>query len=239
MHAPPDERGEEIIRAGRTPRYAAGLSGPPRRLPRVGPRARSVKWSTRAVLTEIAARWVLVLHTALGVAAVGAATHLVLWTRPLLRGHVGRLRAVRRFAWLTLALQVAAFLAGNVMYPTYKVEVRTAYLENSEALATDQASHARQLDRITAREGVPAPEASATGEMVRRAARAARWFDVKEHWIALGILASLALVLVLAFWDPRTSRELVPVVFGLTVVIAGTVWLGAVIGVLTASWRAV
>jgi hypothetical protein len=191
------------------------------------------------VLTEATARWVLVLHTAIGVAAVGAATHLVLWSRPLLRGSFGRIRAVRRFAWIALVLQVLAFAAGNLMYPTYKVEVRTAYLENREAIATDQASHARQLDRIAAREGLPAPVATATGDLVRRAARAARWFDVKEHWIALGILASLALVLVLAFWDPRTSRELVPVVFGLTVVIAGTVWLGAVIGVLTASWRAV
>jgi hypothetical protein len=76
--------------------------------------------------------------------------------------------------------------------------------------------------------------------MVRRAAQAARWFDVKEHWIALGILASLGLVLVLAFWDPRTAgRELAPVVFGLALIIAGTLWLGAVIGVLTAAWRAV
>ena len=191
------------------------------------------------MLTETAARWMLVLHTALGVAAVGAATHLVLWSRGFLRGSFGRLRAVRRFAWIVLVLQIVAFGAGNVMYPTYKVEIRTAYLENSEAIATDQASHNRQLARIAEREAATAPEATATGELVRRAARAARWFDVKEHWIALGILASLALVLVLGFWDPRTARELVPVVFGLSVVIAGTVWLGALIGVLTASWRAV
>jgi hypothetical protein len=72
------------------------------------------------------------------------------------------------------------------------------------------------------------------------AAGSARWFDIKEHWIALGILASLGLVLVLGFWDPRAGgRELVPVVFGLAVIVAGTVWLGAVIGVATASWRAV
>jgi hypothetical protein len=191
------------------------------------------------VLTETAARWVLLLHTALGVAAVGAATHLVLWSRGFLRGAFGRLRAVRRFAWIVLVLQLLAFAAGNVMYPTYKVEVRTAYLENTEAIATDQASHQRQLVRITEREGAQVPEATATGELVRRAAGAARWFDVKEHWVALGILASLALVLVLGFWDPRAARELVPVVFGLSLVIAGTVWLGALIGVLTASWRAV
>lgn len=182
----------------------------------------------------------LVLHTALGVAAVGAATHLVLWSRGFLQGSFGRLRAARRFAWIVLVLQLLAFAAGNVMYPTYKVEVRTAYLENRQALATAQAERQSQLERVAGREGVRATQPSATAELVRRAAQAARWFDVKEHWIALGILASLGLVLVLAFWDPKTAgRELAPVVFGLAVVIAGTVWLGAVIGVLTASWRAV
>jgi hypothetical protein len=192
------------------------------------------------VLTEAAARWMLVLHTALGVAAVGAATHLVLWSRGFLRGSFGRLRAARRFAWIVLVLQLLAFAAGNVMYPTYKVEVRTAFLENREAIATAQAARQSQLERVAEREGMRATQPSATSELVRRAAQAARWFDVKEHWVALGILASLGLVLVLGFWDPRTAgRELAPVVFGLAVVIAGTVWLGAVIGVLTASWRAV
>ena len=192
------------------------------------------------MLTEAAARWMLVLHTALGVAAVGAATHLVLWSRGFLRGQFGRLGAVRRFARIMLVLQVLAFAAGNLMYPTYKVEVRTAYLEDREALVAQRAAHADQIARIAGREAAAVPEPTATSELVRRAAAAARWFDVKEHWVALGILASLALVLVLSFWDPRTgARELVPVVFGLAVVIAGTVWLAAIIGVLTASWRAV
>jgi len=192
------------------------------------------------VLTEAAARWMLVLHTGLGVAAVGAATHLVLWSRGFLRGEFARLRAVRRFAWIVLVLQVLALAAGNLMYPTYKVEVRSAYLENREAIVAARAGHADQVARIAAREAAAVPEPTATGELVRRAAAAARWFDVKEHWVALGVLSALALVLVLSFWDPRTDgRELVPVVFGLAVVIAGTVWLGAIIGVLTASWRAV
>lgn len=182
----------------------------------------------------------LVLHTAVGAAAVGAATHLVIWSRGFLRGNFGRLGAVRRFAWIVLALQLGAFSAGNAMYPTYKVEVRTAYLENREAIVADQASHAAQLARTAHREAQAVPQPTATGELVKRAAAAARWFDVKEHWVALGILASLALVLTLAFWDPRAAgRELVPVIFGLSVIVAGTVWLGAVIGILTASWRAV
>jgi len=182
----------------------------------------------------------LVLHTALGAAAVGAATHLVVWSRHFLRGEFGRLRAARRFAWIALALQLAAFAAGNVMYPTYKVEVRAAYLENSVAVVADRDLHQRARERVWAREGGAATEAPATGEIVRRAAGAARWFDIKEHWIALGILASLGLVLVMAFWDPGTgARELAPVVFGLALIIAGTLWLGAAIGVATASWRAV
>jgi hypothetical protein len=192
------------------------------------------------VLTEAAARWMLVLHTALGAAAVGAATHLVVWSRGFLRGRFERLGAVRRFAWIVLALQLAAFAAGNVMYPTYKVEVRAAYLENTTAVVADRDGHQRALERVWAREAAVPPEATVTGELVRRAAAAARWFDIKEHWIALGILASLGLVLALGFWDPSTgARELAPVVFGLALIIAATLWLGAVIGVATASWRAV
>ena len=192
------------------------------------------------MLTEAAARWLLVLHTALGVAAVGAATHLVLWLRRVVRGQHGRLRAVRRFAWLVVALQLAAFAAGNAMYPTYKVEVRAAYLENTTAIVAGQDGHQRALERVAERDRAQPPAPTATGELVRRAAAAARWFDVKEHWIALGILAALGLVLVLAFWDPRTGgRELAPVILGLAAIVAATLWVGAVIGVMTASWRAV
>ena len=190
------------------------------------------------MLTETAARWLLVLHTALGVAAVGAATHLVLWMRGYLRGKFGRHRAVRRFAWISLALHLGAFIAGNVVYPTYKVEVRTAYLENAGAIVAARTAHQRELEKIALREGSPVPELTPPGETVRDSAKAARWFDVKEHWVALGLLASAGLCLVLALWDPRTgSRALTPIVLGLAIVIAGTVWMGAIIGVLTAAWR--
>ena len=192
------------------------------------------------MLTETAARWMLVLHTVLGLAAVGAATHLVIWLRRYVRGAYGRRRAVRRFALYSLVLHVAAFLAGNVLYPTYRVEVRTAYLENAGAIVADRTARQRELDKIAAREDTTAPQGAPPAQLVRESAKAARWFDVKEHWVALGMFASLALVLVLAFWDPsRDGPGLSAIVIGLAVVIAGTVWLGAIVGVLTSAWRAV
>lgn len=182
----------------------------------------------------------LVLHTALGVAAVGAATHLVIWMRRMVRGQYGLHKSVKKFALISLVLHALAFVAGNVMYPTYKVEVRAAYLENANAIVEEAVSHQRAVDGIAMREKAPTVEQSATSEMVARAAKAARWFDVKEHWIALGLIASLGLVLILRFWNPRTDTPaLSPIALGLSIVIAGTVWLGAIIGVLTASYRAI
>ena len=172
------------------------------------------------MLSLSAARWLLVLHTGLGVAAVAAGTHLVIWLRRYLRGTRSR-RAVVKFAAIFVALQVAAFVAGNVMYPTYKVEVRAAYLENPRALAADH-------------------PASATEELVRSAAQAARWFDVKEHWVALGLVVAAALVLMLTVWDPkRDGPALGRITFGLALVACVTLWLAAVIGVVTTSWKAV
>jgi hypothetical protein len=192
------------------------------------------------VLLDSAARWVLVLHTLVGLAAVGAATHLVLWLRKYVRGQSGKRRAVLRFAWLVLVLQGGAFIAGNVMYPTYKVQVRTAYLENASAITAAETAKQRELEKIAAREGSEVPQQSATVEIVKRAVSAARWFDVKEHWVALGILVSGALIVLLSLWDPkRDGTVIAPIVMSLAVIAAGTIWLGAVIGVLTASWRAV
>jgi hypothetical protein len=186
------------------------------------------------VLAEGPARWLLVLHTALGVGAVAAATHLVVWLRRYLSGRALR-RAVLKFAWISLALHIGAFVAGNLMYPTYKVEVRTAYLENATAVASEITAHAAAIDKITGEHATPA-----TGAIVKRAAQAARWFDVKEHWVALGLLTSAALVLTLMLWDPARDRgPLAPIVLGLAVTVAATLWLAAIIGVLTVSWKAV
>src|SRR4051812_1556968 len=107
-------------------------------------------------------------------AAVGAATHLVIWLRRYVRGNYGRRKAVIRFTWIVLLLQIGAFIAGNVMYPTYKVEVRAAYLENQTAVTTVATAQERELARIADREGAAPREAPVTKELVKRAAHAAR-----------------------------------------------------------------
>ena len=190
------------------------------------------------MLTFGAARLLLVLHTALGVAAVGAGTHLVIWLRRYLRGDGSR-PAVVKFAWWFFGLQLAAFLLGNTMYPTYKVEVRTAYLDHQAAFTSEQATRDRTLSDLAARYHGAPREAPSTADLVKRAAQGARWFDVKEHWIALGLLMSAATLLVLRFWRPEDSPVLSPIVLTMATIAAGTTWLGAIIGVLTAAWRAI
>ncbi len=186
-----------------------------------------------------AARILLVLHTALGVSAVAAGTHLVIWLRRYLRGAAGRRRAVLKFAWIFFALQLCAFVAGNLMYPTYKVEVRTAYLENVPAFTAQEELHAKAVTNVEAKFG-QVLEAPATEDLVKRAAKAARFFDIKEHWIALGLFVSGGLLLLLVMWDPyRDGMALAPIAMGFAILACGTVWLGAIIGVLTAAWRAV
>jgi hypothetical protein len=191
------------------------------------------------MLDDSVARWMLVAHAAIGVAAVGAATHLVIWLRRYVRGQFGLARAVRKFAAIALALHALAFVAGNVLYPSYKVGVRVAYLDNEAALVAQHARDTEELDRIASRLGVAAREHESIDQRVTRAARAARWFDIKEHWVALGLIASACLWLVLRVWHPRDGGALSPVVVGLAWVIAATVWLGAILGVMTSAWRAV
>ena len=197
------------------------------------------------MLSAAAARALLVLHTAAGVAAVAAGTHLVIWLRRYLRGQLGRRRAVLKFAWLFFALQLGAFAAGNAMYPTYRVEVRAAYLENADEIRAGQVAHDGALARLDLHEGEAAEAPTAISALVARAADAVRWFDVKEHWVALGLFASAAALLILALWRPGddpsgdAARALGPLVLGLAAVACATTWLAAIVGVLTAAWRAV
>lgn len=190
------------------------------------------------MLTEGTARLLLVLHTALAVAAIGAATHLVVWLRRYRRGELGRHRAVRRFALYALVLHAGAFACGLAMYPTYRVTVRAAYLEAPGAVTVDLHDRAGEIDKVAGREGQPGFEPPT--DSPRTAAKIARWFDVKEHWVALALLASAALCLFLRLWDPKQDGLVpLPVALGLAYFTCFSLWLAAVIGVVVSSVRAV
>ena len=198
------------------------------------------------MLSESAARWLLVLHTALSVATVAALTHLVIWMRGYTRGVTSRHRAVRKFAFIALALFGANFIVGNLVYPTYRMRVRAEYLDVPTAVVEDARrraeEHANALERHGADPRVVAAARAAEDANARAigAAKAGRWFDVKEHWVALGLALTAGLTLILAIWSPaRDGSGIAPLTFVMALGAAGSVWLAAVIGVITAAWRAV
>lgn len=199
------------------------------------------------VFAEASARLILVLHTIASVACVGAATHLVLWLRPYRRGSFPRARAVRRFAWLSVALYAAAFIGGNLIYPTYKVRVRAQYLEDPSAVTRDAARQkeaARRVERLFGAPQPMAPEEPAlappTEKPAQTTAKIARWFDTKEHWVALGFALALAVAFMLAAWKPtQETKALGPVVFWLAFSSAASAWFAAIVGVVVSSFRAV
>ena len=208
--------------------------------------------TVRMLLSDGVARLLLVLHTVLAVAAVAAATHLVLWLRRNLKRR-GNFASTQRFATYALALHLAAFVLGNVMYPTYKMRVRLAYLENPVAIASDYNRRAVDRARIEGSE-VPNLEPTSADSKALAAVRMARWFDVKEHLLAFGLGALAAVWIITRRWRPghrvvaiatsgaadRVDADSVAmVVLGLAVFAAATLWIGAIIGVLTAAWRAI
>ena len=202
------------------------------------------------------ARLLLVLHTALATALVAASTHLVIWMRGYPRGQFRRHRAVVRFATITAVLFVTTFVAGNLLYPTYKTRVRFEFFDRGSAIANDVTQRGENRRRAAKRlresrafaaeqsdeRALPQPLAEAepvTGRAPRQAAKIARWFDVKEHWIALGMFLSLACAVILRTWDPRKDGSIGLVVFGFAVAAAATTWLAAVVGIVTTSYRSV
>jgi len=203
----------------------------------------------------------LILHAVLGAALVAASTHLVVWMRGFLRGRFERLRAVRKLAAISVTLFGIAFISGNLIYPTYKIRVRGQYLEEGTAVIRDHRNRetARSLfeernapPRVQDDERAPAggaaaaaPEQSsrnapAEAYLPRRAVKLARWFEVKEHWVALGLALSVACALLLFACDPRKAgRAVGPTAFGFALCAASAAWLGAIIGLVVAASRSV
>jgi hypothetical protein len=203
----------------------------------------------------------LIVHAILGGALVAASTHLAIWMRGFPRGQFSRARGVRKLAAISLALFVVAFVSGNLLYPTYKIRVRGEYLEEGTAVVRDYRNRmiARDLFR---RKSQPAADTSESTEnptaaeepslpatardaptearLPHETAKLARWFDVKEHWVALGLALSIACAVLLFGWKPdRRSRLVGSTAFALAICAAATTWLGAIIGIVTAATRSV
>ena len=197
------------------------------------------------------ARLLLIVHTALAVGAVAASTHVVVWMRGYRRGDFRRHTGVRRLSLYSALLFLGAFIAGNLMYPTYKVQVRAQYLENGGTVIRERAERDQaraqvreRYDRARAQRGaepLPPPGApDADADVARDTARMARWFDVKEHWLALGLMLALVVAVLARAWDPRVAGAgIAPAVLLIAVGAALTGWLGAIVGVLVSSHRAV
>lgn len=196
------------------------------------------------MLSTDAARWLLVLHGVLAVGLVGASTHWFLWLLKV-RRQPGRIRAVRRFSLIVMALYLLTMGLGLVVYPTYKARVKLEFLTRSAMVAADARARLTMAEDLSARvEGRPVrtPSPTTLSEVERAAAqrgvRIARWFDVKEHWVAVGLILGLVALAVLAVWDPRRDGT-GPGGFALGAVglTAAITWLAGIVGLITTATR--
>lgn len=214
------------------------------------------------LLFEEYAALLLTLHAILAFLSVALSTHLALWLRKYYcRGQFGKRKAVVRFSMLSAAAYLATMLVGMALYPTYKVRVRAEFLENPSRIhrSTEVEVQARKLTRqqdlqvrrYRSSESTPAPEAvaeqpsaraeetgAAADAKVERAAKLARWFDVKEHWALLGLLLSLVVCGILLQWKPdKESKGIAKSVTALAAGAACIAWASTLIGLSTAAAR--
>lgn len=206
---------------------------------------------------------ILVLHAIAAMTTVALTTHLVIWMRPMARGERKRIGAARRFAWLALSGYALTMVLGMLLYPTYKVRVRGEYLENPSAIRrnTEAAAEARVMaeerhqESLRFRRGlagrgepqVVAPEdedaeriRNLADDRIDAGAKISRWFDVKEHWSALGLILSAAVAFIL--WHASASKDSLVVAklcWGMAILSAASAWAAAVIGLVTAALRSV
>ncbi|HZS42533.1 MAG TPA: hypothetical protein VFF06_37140 [Polyangia bacterium] len=178
------------------------------------------------------ARPLLIVHAVAAAVLVGATTHHLLWSRHYLFGRFNTYKGERTFAWVAAAAFVTTFLVGNLLYPTYKVRVRAEYFDSPQAVAAESAlrTQQHQVSRVAV---AGAPERGLTLTSV------ARLFDIKEHWVAIGCAASLVLLVLSRRAHPKDHPRVLWLYLGLSATACGAAWFGAVVGLLTASYRAV
>jgi hypothetical protein len=189
-----------------------------------------------------------VVHAVLGAAAVASATHWVVWLWPLWRGRATRASGMRRFAIIALSLYGAAMAVGLLLYPTYKVRVKLEYLTRPSSVIEDAATRGLAHDELIARShqvSPPVPDVDrarrAAGDAPLRASKVARWFDSKEHWVALGLVLGLGVLAVVTAWRPGVEEPVRdgPVAFVVlgALAVAAVLWFAAIVGLITTATR--
>ncbi len=181
---------------------------------------------------ESAARPLLVAHAISAAVLVASTTHHLVWCRGYFRGEYARYKGERRFALIACCAFVSTFLVGNLLYPTYKVRVRAEYFDNPAAIAEEAKLRAVQHHAVGVSSSEPPGVQSGLSPI-------ARLFDIKEHWVALGCAASLVLLLLSRKAHPKEHPRVLALYLGLSMVACSTAWFGAIVGLLTASYRSV
>lgn len=188
------------------------------------------------VVLETHARLLLIVHAVLGAATVAVATHLALWLRKAVRG-TPRTAGIRWFGLILLLFFAGEFAVGNLLYPTYKVRVRAAYFDLPGA-ASDAIRLERQHRQALAETLGRGDEA--IGQLsTPRLGRIARLFDIKEHLVALALPLVLGAWLLSRRWKPDDDPRSLRLLYGFAIAVAGVTWFAALVGIVTASYRAV
>jgi hypothetical protein len=182
------------------------------------------------IFLERWARPLLIIHAIAAAVLVAATTHHVVWLRGYFRREFGRYKGERRFALIASVAFVITFVLGNLLYPTYKVRVRAEFFDNPAAVAEEIRLRQAQ-EKLTS----PAPASADLPSL----SPIARLFDIKEHWVALGCAASLALLLLSRLAHPREQPTVLMLYLGLALFVCTTAWWGAIVGLITASFRSV
>ena len=174
------------------------------------------------MLFESAARSLIIAHALFGATVVALTTHHLVW---IIRSRGARTRGEPRFALLASGALFVAFSLGCAIYPTYRVRVRAEYFDARDA--HEEARAVMLKHRIASGPSTPIS-----------LERAARTFDMKEHVVALALMASVAL-----FWLSRRadpSDESVRTTYlALAWCVCLASWFGLVVGLYTASLRSV
>jgi len=181
------------------------------------------------ILLEKWVRPLLIVHAVSAAVLVAAATHHIVCLRGYFRREFGRYKGERRFALIAAVAYCITFVIGNLLYPTYKVRVRAEFFDNPAAIAEEVRLRQEQTKVTT-----PSPQSS-----LPSLSPIARLFDIKEHWVALGCAASLLLLLLSRLAHPREEPRTLLLYLGLALFAGGTAWWGAIVGLITASFRSV